>query len=172
MFCLIMRKFELFDGKHEVLTTIVMQRCHGSQNRGCHSPRIRSSMGNQCIRCAVVDFVANLEIFLSYYVTGHFYLTKLLLPILISTAKKSPDGKARVVNTSSSGHVTCKKLNFNTFKDGPARKKERSFPDLYGQSKLVRSLYLSLVARLPCNLMMFLLFKIFGFRETSCFQMN
>jgi len=38
-------------------------------------------------------------------VLGHFYFTKLLLPTLIATAKTSSDGKARVVNTSSLGHI-------------------------------------------------------------------
>ncbi|KAI0278525.1 hypothetical protein BC826DRAFT_1084073 [Russula brevipes] len=37
-------------------------------------------------------------------VLGHFYLTKLLLPILTATAKKSPAGTVRVVNVSSIGH--------------------------------------------------------------------
>jgi retinol dehydrogenase 12 len=37
-------------------------------------------------------------------VLGHFYLTQLLLPILMSTARSSPDGKVRVVNLSSAAH--------------------------------------------------------------------
>ncbi|KAF5337815.1 hypothetical protein D9758_015699 [Tetrapyrgos nigripes] len=78
---------------------------------------------------------------------GHFYLTKLLLPILISTAEKNPDGKARVVNTSSSGHHGCQKLDFNTFRDSPARKKLGSFPGLYGQSKFGNILFANELAR-------------------------
>ncbi|KAG1743182.1 uncharacterized protein EDB91DRAFT_1236724 [Suillus paluster] len=66
-------------------------------------------------------------------VLGHFYFTKLLLPTLIATAKSAPDGKARVITTSSSAHVLSG-LTFSTFKDGPARKK-LSTADLYGQSK-------------------------------------
>lgn len=68
---------------------------------------------------------------------GHFYFTKLLLPTLIATAKTSPDGKARVVNTSSLGHIYYG-LDFNTFKDGPARKRHGK-TRLYSQSKYVRS---------------------------------
>jgi retinol dehydrogenase-12 len=64
---------------------------------------------------------------------GHFYFTKLLLPTLIATAKSAPDGKARVITTSSSAHF-FKGLTFSTFKDSPARKK-LSTTDLYGQSK-------------------------------------
>lgn len=70
------------------------------------------------------------------YVLGHFYFTKLLLPTLIATAKSAPDGKARVITTSSSAH-TLSGLNFDTFKDSPARKELSDF-QLYGQSKNAR----------------------------------
>ncbi|KAG1780841.1 hypothetical protein EV702DRAFT_963285 [Suillus placidus] len=66
-------------------------------------------------------------------VLGHYYFTKLLLPILISTAKTTPDGKVRVVNLASCAHLFGG-LDFNTFKDGPARKK-CSRTNLYNQSK-------------------------------------
>lgn len=66
-------------------------------------------------------------------VLGHFYFTKLLLPTLIATAKSAPDGKARVITTSSSAHA-LQGLTFSTFKDSPARKK-MSTTQLYGQSK-------------------------------------
>jgi retinol dehydrogenase 12 len=71
---------------------------------------------------------------------GHYYFTKLLLPTLLETAKMTPGGKARVVNTSSSAHYNPfgKHLDFNSFKDGPARRKIASFK-LYAQSKFVRS---------------------------------
>ncbi|KIM89145.1 hypothetical protein PILCRDRAFT_768385 [Piloderma croceum F 1598] len=59
-------------------------------------------------------------------VIGHFYFTKLLLPLLISTANISPDSKVRVVNTSSVGHMAACKLDFETFKDGPKRKRMAS----------------------------------------------
>ncbi|KIJ61747.1 hypothetical protein HYDPIDRAFT_159026 [Hydnomerulius pinastri MD-312] len=66
-------------------------------------------------------------------VLGHFYFTTLLLPILISTTKASPDGAGRVVNTSSNGHWYSP-LKFGTWKDGPARRKEHTFA-MYSQSK-------------------------------------
>ncbi|KAF8130198.1 NAD(P)-binding protein [Boletus edulis] len=66
-------------------------------------------------------------------VLGHFYLTKLLLPILISTAKSSPEGTVRVVNTASQGYLFGK-LQFDTFMDGPKRKADDTVR-LYGQSK-------------------------------------
>ena len=68
-------------------------------------------------------------------ILGHFYLTKLLLPTLLSTAETN--GDARVVNTSSSGHNMVDTIDFNTLTDGPARRK-LSPTALYGQSKLVR----------------------------------
>ena len=68
-------------------------------------------------------------------VLGHFYLTKLLLPLLLSTAKASPEGKARVVHVSSQASVGGK-LDFNAFKDGPARRNKTPW-DMYYMSKLV-----------------------------------
>jgi NAD(P)-dependent dehydrogenase (short-subunit alcohol dehydrogenase family) len=70
-------------------------------------------------------------------VLGHFYFTQLLLPVLISTAKKSPDGEARVVTSSSMAHLSSIALNFDSFKDGPARQK-MSTEALYNHSKFVR----------------------------------
>ncbi|PPQ78745.1 hypothetical protein CVT25_010748 [Psilocybe cyanescens] len=66
---------------------------------------------------------------------GHFYFTKLLTPQLLAGAKSSPDGKARVVNTSSSAAAMVRSINFETLTDTPARKK-RSLWMLYGESKL------------------------------------
>ncbi|KAG8217211.1 hypothetical protein J3R82DRAFT_5295 [Butyriboletus roseoflavus] len=66
-------------------------------------------------------------------VLGHFYFTKLVLPILLSTAKSAPDGIARVVNTSSNTHWFGG-LDHETFKDGPARRKAGTWK-LYAQSK-------------------------------------
>jgi NAD(P)-dependent dehydrogenase (short-subunit alcohol dehydrogenase family) len=68
-------------------------------------------------------------------VLGHFYFTKLVLPTLLSTAKTSPDGTARVVNTSSNGHWFGG-LKYDTIRDGPERRKETPWK-LYGQSKTV-----------------------------------
>ncbi|KIK99837.1 hypothetical protein PAXRUDRAFT_423419 [Paxillus rubicundulus Ve08.2h10] len=66
-------------------------------------------------------------------VLGHHYFTKLLLPTLISTAKTSSDGKARVVTVSSSAHMVGS-LEFGTFQDTPARKNITTYM-LYAQSK-------------------------------------
>ena len=68
-------------------------------------------------------------------VLSHFYFTKLLLPILLSSAKSSPEGTVRVVNTASLGHWFSK-LHFDTFIDGPKRRAIHPFW-LYGQSKTV-----------------------------------
>ncbi|KAJ7147050.1 hypothetical protein C8R43DRAFT_538612 [Mycena crocata] len=69
-------------------------------------------------------------------VLGHFYLTKLLLPTLLSTVAHSPTKTARVINTSSSASdLYARSINFNSLKDGPARKK-MGVNLLYGQSKL------------------------------------
>jgi retinol dehydrogenase-12 len=63
-------------------------------------------------------------------------LTTLLLPALKAGARSSPDGHARIVNTSSGVVDTGADINFNTFRDGPQRKKLGQW-GLYGQSKLV-----------------------------------
>ena len=70
------------------------------------------------------------------FYTGHYYFTKLLLPTMIATAKTTLDGKARIVNTSSAGHLLGH-LDFDTFRDSPARRKSDT-NSLYFQSKFVR----------------------------------
>lgn len=66
---------------------------------------------------------------------GHFLFTKLLLPTLISTAARSDGVKGRIVNSSSGAHVLGK-LDFNTLKDSPERRKSDP-QSLYAQSKYV-----------------------------------
>ncbi|KAF8073741.1 hypothetical protein FPV67DRAFT_1479100 [Lyophyllum atratum] len=78
-------------------------------------------------------------------VLGHFYLTTLLLPALIAGAKSRPDGKARVLNTSSAAHVMGS-LDFNTFKDSPKRRKTFS-STLYSQSKFGNVVFSNELAR-------------------------
>jgi len=78
-------------------------------------------------------------------VLGHFYFTKLLLPTLIATAKTSSDGKARVVNTSSLGHI-FNGVNFNTLKDSPTRRRTLT-QVLYHQSKRGNVIYATELAR-------------------------
>ncbi|KAF8177007.1 hypothetical protein BJ912DRAFT_692851 [Pholiota molesta] len=79
-------------------------------------------------------------------VLGHFYFTKLLLPTLLAGAKTSPGGKARVVNTSSAASMFVGNVDFNTLKDGPARKKKGSGL-LYSQSKLGNIVFSNELAR-------------------------
>ncbi|KAI0704511.1 NAD(P)-binding protein [Cerioporus squamosus] len=67
-------------------------------------------------------------------VLGPFFLTQLLLPALLKGKGSSPDGHARVVVTSSA-YAYLGHLNFETFKDGPERRK-MSTEELYNQSKL------------------------------------
>ena len=76
---------------------------------------------------------------------GHFYLTRLLLPLLFATAKKSPAGTIRIVNLSSMTHNRAAPegirwsslLNGN---DSLGARKELGTTRLYGQSKLVRAM--------------------------------
>lgn len=80
-------------------------------------------------------------------VLGHFYLTQLLLPTLVASAKTAPDGsgKARVVNISSSGHLFAPgskdggPVNLDSLVDGPTRNKFQTGL-LYYQSKAVSML--------------------------------
>ncbi|OSC98224.1 NAD(P)-binding protein [Trametes coccinea BRFM310] len=66
-------------------------------------------------------------------VLGHFYFTELLMPALLAGVESSPDHHTRVVTTSSSG-AYLETLHFDTFKDGPARRKKTK-EALYYQSK-------------------------------------
>ncbi|KAI0672069.1 NAD-P-binding protein [Trametes maxima] len=66
-------------------------------------------------------------------VLGHFYLTQILLPILLSTAKAS--GQAvRVVNYTCAVPRGCR-IEYTTLMDGPVRRK-KAVVELYRQSKL------------------------------------
>lgn len=68
-------------------------------------------------------------------VIGHFYFTKLLLPVLEVAAKNSPEKKSRVVTTSSSAHLGWgPKIRYETLKAGKAREKVGT-QGLYAQSK-------------------------------------
>lgn len=70
------------------------------------------------------------------FITGHYYLTTLLLPVLKMGARDSPDHVARVINTSSQIHVIAK-MNYDTFTDTAVRRKQ-DLNALYSQSKFVR----------------------------------
>jgi len=80
-------------------------------------------------------YIRHMRLTLIYFV-GHFYLTKLLLPLLESAAMSVPDIKARVINTSSQVHVLAPGIEWDTLKDGPARL-QKSPNWLYNQSKFV-----------------------------------
>lgn len=70
-------------------------------------------------------------------VLGHFYFTELLMSALLAGVHSSTDHHARIITTSSSG-AYLGEIQFETFKDGPVRRKLRP-ETLYFQSKLVRS---------------------------------
>ncbi|KAG9018794.1 hypothetical protein FRB90_009445 [Tulasnella sp. 427] len=69
-------------------------------------------------------------------VLGHAHLTLSLLPALLEGAKSSPDGKVRVVNTSSLSayHNSTPLIKWDTLRDGPKRKALGN-EMLYNQSK-------------------------------------
>ena len=74
---------------------------------------------------------------------GHFYFTKLLIPVLTATAKDAPAGSVRVVNISSLGHYMTppEGIQWSTLKPGDdylALGKKIGALKLYGQSKLVK----------------------------------
>ena len=76
-------------------------------------------------------------------VLGHSYFTTLLVPILLSTAKSTPSGHVRVVNTSSSAVYLSgrnKVINWDSLGRGEAAQKARKKlgdQALYAQSKCV-----------------------------------
>jgi len=86
------------------------------------------------------------------HVLGHFYLTKLLLPLLTATAKNAPPGSVRVVHVSSLGHYMTppEGIRWSTLKPGDdflALAKKIGALKLYGQSKLGNILISNSLAR-------------------------
>ncbi|TFK47752.1 NAD(P)-binding protein [Heliocybe sulcata] len=90
---------------------------------------------NAGVQDAPIDWLTaqGYDLHIGTNVLGHFYFTHLLLPTLLSTAKSLPEGKTRVINTSSSTHLQGG-LDYTTFRDGKERRKLSS-RKLYGQSK-------------------------------------
>jgi NAD(P)-dependent dehydrogenase (short-subunit alcohol dehydrogenase family) len=85
-------------------------------------------------------------------VLGHFYLTKLLLPVLTVTARNS-SGIVRVVNVASIGHEkgAPEGIRWSTVvpdgNDAVEARKKLGTPRLYGQSKLGNILFSNELAR-------------------------
>ncbi|KAG8873419.1 hypothetical protein FRB97_006737, partial [Tulasnella sp. 331] len=82
-------------------------------------------------------------------VLGPAHFTLSLITELIEGAKSSSDGKARVVNTSSdSAYLGVPKngIDWNTVRDGPARKKMGTMT-LYSQSKFANIVFSNELAR-------------------------
>ncbi|KAI0263036.1 NAD-binding protein [Gloeopeniophorella convolvens] len=84
-------------------------------------------------------------------VLGHFYLTKLLLPVLIAAAQKSPAGTVRVVTVASVGHnfAPPEGIVWGSLKgdESLATRKKLGTNKLYGQSKLGNILFSNELAR-------------------------
>lgn len=74
---------------------------------------------------------------------GHFYLTQLLVPVLLAGSSHSTDGYARVINMASSGHSCVSGIDYDTLRDGPKRRKLGAHKLQY-QSKFVGLLILFL----------------------------
>ena len=72
-------------------------------------------------------------------VLGHFYLTKLLLPLLLSTVQSSPDAHVRITSLSTVSAVMSGRLHFLAFKPDsePSTRARRGLgrQALYMQSK-------------------------------------
>jgi retinol dehydrogenase-12 len=80
-------------------------------------------------------------------VLGHYAFTKHLLPALLAAARTAPDGRARVVVTSSMA-AYLNTIHWGSFEPGPARDGMTTY-ELYDQSKHVRNLsVLALVGRI------------------------
>ena len=74
---------------------------------------------------------------------GHFYFTKLLLPVLMNTAEKVLVGSVRVINISSIAHYmsASEGIRWSTLGHGAdaiAARKKLGTTRVYGQSKLVK----------------------------------
>jgi NAD(P)-dependent dehydrogenase (short-subunit alcohol dehydrogenase family) len=81
--------------------------------------------------------------------TGHFYFTKLLLPVLTASAKKSPEKTVRIVNLSSLAHYrgAPEGIRWTTLSPNPESLEARKglgSAMLFGQSKTVRTVFVFL----------------------------
>ncbi|KZV88344.1 NAD(P)-binding protein [Exidia glandulosa HHB12029] len=79
-------------------------------------------------------------------VLGHFYFTKLLLPVLFQTYESNPSDKPRIVVTSAAMYKVFPKIDYATLRDGEERRK-LSLNSLYAQSKFGNILVANELAR-------------------------
>ena len=120
----------------------MIQRRDVLASRKGHKSKLRLAVWNQC--SGYVARQTSQNQILRYVMTGHFYFTKLLLPLLIATAKKAPTDTVRVINVSSLGHYlgVPEGIRWSTLVPGPesfeARRKLGT-ARLFGQSKTVGS---------------------------------
>ncbi|KAM7188791.1 putative dehydrogenase [Rhypophila sp. PSN 637] len=78
---------------------------------------------------------------------SHWLLTTHLLPLMLRTAKGSAPGAVRIVNLTSSGHLTAPKCGINL--DDPSLKEAGNTPwTRYGQSKLTNILHAKTLHRM------------------------
>ncbi|KZV90299.1 NAD(P)-binding protein [Exidia glandulosa HHB12029] len=79
-------------------------------------------------------------------VLGHFYFTKLLLPVLFQTYDANPSDKPRVVTNSGTIHKTFPKIDYETLRD--SKKRRKLTPNqIYSQSKFGNVLLANELAR-------------------------
>jgi len=135
-------------------------------NRQAHEPRLRHAVRDQRPRygtailsfpsCCVALPPSQKKQKHPPLLPGHFYFTKLLIPVLTATAKDAPAGSVRVVNVSSLGHYLTppEGIQWSTLKPGDdylALGKKVGALKLYGQSKLVRKTKKTIVSSLDAS---------------------
>ncbi|KAF8313659.1 NAD(P)-binding protein [Clavulina sp. PMI_390] len=93
-----------------------------------------------------------LDIQFATNVLGHFYLTKLLMPTLLASAKTAPEGKVRVIEVSGGGVMIAPSAKvggpvvIDSLIDGPTRNKFDA-QTLFCQSKSGQALHAMALSR-------------------------
>ncbi|RAO67251.1 uncharacterized protein BHQ10_003263 [Talaromyces amestolkiae] len=85
------------------------------------------------------------EMQLAVNYVGHFLLTRLMLPILVTTSKSAHEGEVRIVNVSSDGHGKLAPKEGIVFSD--PNLKRYSVWTRYGHSKLANVLHANELAK-------------------------
>ncbi|KAJ3111773.1 hypothetical protein HDU96_005363 [Phlyctochytrium bullatum] len=91
---------------------------------------------------AISDFTLSkdgIEMQLAANHFGHYYLTRLLMPIIEKTSITASDASVRIVNLSSMGHTLAKPVGIDF--EGYNKKEEYSPWAGYGQAKLANILF-------------------------------